>query len=210
MAKKSTRKSRKKAVKRKKTAKKTKKKTSRPSRARASKKRPTSAKKPTSKKKPTSRTSARAAAKSSRKKGAKSTGRARPGAPENFLGLQVQHVDFLTYKADQVKKFYGEVLGFDVDQRDADLSYLTVHTSASSSLGFMPPHPQMAGEQPPPREPTLYFLVKNVDEVYAKLIAKGVAFMGPPQEMPWGDRVITTTDPEGRTVMIASRRGTSS
>ncbi len=29
--------------------------------------------------------------------------------------------------------------------------------------------------------------------------------MGPPQEMPWGYRVVTTTDPEGRTIMLASK-----
>ncbi len=40
---------------------------------------------------------------------------------------------------------------------------------------------------------------------YAQLIAKGAAFMGPPQEMPWGYRVVSTTDPEGRSIMLASK-----
>lgn len=126
-----------------------------------------------------------------------------PQAPGS-LGLQSQHVDFMTYKVDQVRKFYGETLGFRAEQRESDLNYLVVETTASSSLGFMPPHPKMTGEQPPPREPTLYFIVKDVDRAYATLMAKGVAFMGPPQEMPWGHRVIITTDPEGRTVMLGS------
>ena len=128
-----------------------------------------------------------------------------PPPVPNPIGLQSQHIDFLTYKVDQVKKFYGDILGFKAEQRESDLNYLVIHTSPLSTLGFMPPHPQMTGEQPPPREPTLYFVVDDVDAIYAQLMAKGVAFMGPPQEMPWGDRVITTTDPEGRTVMLASR-----
>jgi len=122
----------------------------------------------------------------------------------DIIGLRTQHVDFLSYKVEQVRKFYGEVLGFATEKRESSLNYLFVRTTESSSIGFMPPHPEMIGEQPHPREPTLYFLVEDVDHAYAILMAKGVAFMGPPQEMPWGDRVITTTDPEGRTVMLGS------
>ncbi len=122
----------------------------------------------------------------------------------DIIGLRSQHVDFLSYKMDQVRKFYGEVLGFATEKRESSLNYLFVETTESSSIGFMPPHPQMIGEQPPPREPTLYFLVKDVDQAYAILMAKGVAFMGPPQEMPWGHRVITTSDPEGRTIMLGT------
>ncbi len=130
----------------------------------------------------------------------------RAGASEfpNNINLVNQHIDFLTYKLEQARKFYGDVLGFRTEQQDPNLNYLVVHVTPESSLGFMPPHPQMKGDQPPPREPTLYFVVKDVDKVFANLVTKGVAFMGPPQEMPWGHRVITTTDPEGRTVMLGS------
>lgn len=123
---------------------------------------------------------------------------------QDIIGLRAQHVDFLSYKVDQVRKFYGDILGFTTEQRESSLNYLIVHTTSTSSIGFMPPHPQMTGDQPPPREPTLYFLVEDVDRVFATLIARGVAFMGPPQDMPWGHRVVVTTDPEGRTVMLGS------
>lgn len=126
------------------------------------------------------------------------------GKPQNLLGLHTQHVDFLSYKVDQMRKFYGDVLGFPTEQRESSLNYLIVHTTSSSSIGFMPPHPQMTGDQPPPREPTLYFVVADIDHVFADLVARGVAFMGPPQEMPWGHRVVVTSDPEGRTVMLGS------
>ena len=45
----------------------------------------------------------------------------------------------------------------------------------------------------------------NVDRVYTLLAAKGIGFAGPPQVMPWGDRIVTTTDLEGRTVMLATK-----
>ncbi|TDI34415.1 MAG: hypothetical protein E2P02_30190 [Acidobacteria bacterium] len=122
------------------------------------------------------------------------------------LAIASQHIDFMTYKVDQLKKFYEGILELPTETSDEEgLNYLLVRTSPGSTMGFMPPHPDMRGEQPQPREPTLYFEVKDVDRAYAQLIAKGAAFAGPPVEMPWGDRVVTTTDPEGRTVMLASK-----
>jgi predicted enzyme related to lactoylglutathione lyase len=122
----------------------------------------------------------------------------------NSIGLTSQHLDFLTLRLDQVKRFYTDILGFRSFRHEPKLNYLFIRTTGGSSLGFMPPNPQMLGEQPPPKEATLYFMVENVDRVYTALVAKGLGFLGPPQEMPWGHRVITTTDPEGRTVMLAS------
>lgn len=122
------------------------------------------------------------------------------------LAIRGQHVDFLSYKVEQVRKFYEDVLELKTEVRDTEgLNYLFVKTSSNSSIGFMPPHPEMRGEQPLPREPTLYFYVANVDRAHALLGAKGVGFAGPPQDMPWGDRIVTTTDPEGRTVMLATK-----
>ena len=122
------------------------------------------------------------------------------------LAIASQHIDFMTYKVDQLKKFYEGILELPTETSDEEgLNYLLVRTSPGSTMGFMPPHPDMRGERPQPREPTLYFEVKDVDRAYAQLIAKGAAFAGPPVEMPWGDRVVTTTDPEGRTVMLASK-----
>jgi predicted enzyme related to lactoylglutathione lyase len=135
-----------------------------------------------------------------------------PGARESRakgaspLRIRTQHIDFMTYKSSQLRKFYSEVLELPAETREVDgLDYLLVKTSASSSIGFMPPHPDMRSDQPAPREPSLYFLVDDIDRVYRHLSAKGVGFSGPPETMPWGHRVLTTTDPEGRTVMFAAR-----
>lgn len=165
----------------------------------AAAKKKAAAKKAPSKKKTTKARTAR-----SKKKAA---GRKRPSkSSKRALGIKSQHVDFLSYKVDQVRKFYEEMLELPAETRDTEgLNYLVVTTSGTSSLGFMPPHPEMRSEQPLPREPTLYFLVDDLDAVYAKLLAKGVGLLGPPQEMPWGHRVLTTMDPEGRMIMFGER-----
>jgi predicted enzyme related to lactoylglutathione lyase len=122
------------------------------------------------------------------------------------LGIGTLHVDFLTYKSTQVEKFYREFLELKTEFSDMDgIDYLRVKTSSTSSIGFMPPHPDMRGEQPAPREPALYFMVEDVDRAYQYLLGKGAAFVRPPETMPWGHRVLVTTDPEGRTVMIAGK-----
>ncbi|MGH9322344.1 MAG: VOC family protein [Vicinamibacteria bacterium] len=158
-----------------------------------------------------------------KKKARKNVARPKPAAKKNApkpaprpsakrstpLGISSQHVDFLTYKGTQLQKFYGELLGLRLELRDMDgVEYLVVHTSSSSSLGFMPPHPDIRGEQPAPREPALYFMVDDVDRAYVYLLSKGAHFVRPPETMPWGHRVLTTTDPEGRTVMFAGEAET--
>lgn len=116
-------------------------------------------------------------------------------------GVTVQHMDYCTRSLEEVKRFYTEKLGFSRFQFDPRFNYLAIETGPSSSLGFMPPMPGMP--EMSPREPTIYLMVKDVDAAYERLVARGVAFDGPPQDMPWGHRVIKVCDPEGRMVMLA-------
>ena len=150
-----------------------------------------------------SRKSKTAAARRPVRRAAKSPGR--PGRSVAPLAISSQHIDYLTYKSSQLQKFYGELLELPTEYRDMDgLNYLVVRTSSTSSLGFMPPHPEMREGGATPREPGLYFMVGDVDRAYEQLLAKGFRFTRPPETMPWGHRVLTTTDPEGRTVMLAT------
>ena len=125
-----------------------------------------------------------------------------PLAVPNAMGLMVAHVDFTTHNFDEVRRFYTQQMGFTRFDFDPDNHYLTVHTTNSSSLGFAPPPPGYNLPQPP-REPTLYFMVKDIHEAYRKLMARGVSFEAPPETMPWGHRVVRTRDPEGRAIWIA-------
>ena len=121
----------------------------------------------------------------------------------------MQHMDYTTHNLDALKRFYVDALGFSEFNHDPQFQYLWIQTGHSSSLGFMPPMPGM-GEPSPAKEPTLYFLVADVDKAYATLAAKGVHFEGPPADMPWGHRVVSTVDPEGRRVMLATRKAMTS
>lgn len=132
-----------------------------------------------------------------------------PPAPPSGIGFMTQHMDYTTHNIESLKRFYVETLGFAEANHDPQFQYLWIRTGHSSSLGFMPPMPGM-GEPSPAKEPTLYFLVADVDKAYATLAAKGVHFEGPPADMPWGHRVVSTVDPEGRRVMLATRKSMNS
>jgi predicted enzyme related to lactoylglutathione lyase len=169
----------------------------------ASKKRPASKKRSASSKRPVSR--ARAS-----KPAARRSAPARQAAPPSIpsgIGMRSHHFDYTTHDIDAVKRFYVDLLGFKNHEHDPQFNYLWVQTGNTSSLGFMPPMQGM-GEMSPPKEPTLYFMVDDVDRAYANLSAKGMMFEGPPADMAWGHRVVRTTDPEGRPVMLATRKQT--
>src|SRR5258706_13910953 len=151
----------------------------------------------------------RPAAKKAAKRPAKSPARQAqpkaPPSPPSGIGLLSQHMDYTTHRLADVKRFYTDLLGFRRFEQDPQMNYLYVQTGNSSSVGFRPPMQGM-GEPSPAKEPTLYFMVKDVDRAYTDLSAKGVQFEGPPADMPWGHRVVRTIDPEGRTVMLATAK----
>lgn len=127
---------------------------------------------------------------------------AAPPSP-SAIGAVTHHFDYTTHDPEGIKRFYTQILGFKKFNHDSNFNYLWVETGHTSSLGFMPPRAGM-GEPSPAKEPSLYFIVKNVDRAYADLSSKGVMFEGPPADMPWGHRVVRTSDPEGRTVLLAT------
>jgi predicted enzyme related to lactoylglutathione lyase len=127
--------------------------------------------------------------------------RTAPPPVPNAMGLESLHVDYTSLNLEEVRRFYTQQLGFTKFTWDPQWGYLWVQTSNGSSLGFMPP---VQGAPPMlPREPNLYFLVADVDEAYRKLQTRGVSFEGPPEDKPWGHRVLITRDPEGRSIWIA-------
>src|SRR5262245_44695919 len=125
------------------------------------------------------------------------------GAFPNAIGFTHQQVSYTTHALEDVKRFYTEVLGFREFQHDPRHEYVRVQTGPSSSLGFMPPVPGPPEQWRPPREPTLYLEVRDVDRAYRELQAKGVTFLQAPADMPWKHRVAILRDPEGRTILLA-------
>jgi predicted enzyme related to lactoylglutathione lyase len=121
------------------------------------------------------------------------------------MGLVTLHMDYTTHNFEEVRRFYTQQLGFTKFEFVPAYNYLTVHTTNGASVGFSPPKP---GGEPPmmPREPILYFMVADVDEAYRKLQTRGVSFEGPPENKPWGHRVLITRDPEGRSIWLAEKK----
>ena len=129
-------------------------------------------------------------------------GAAPPPPIPNAMGLVVSHADYTTHNFEEVRRFYTQQLGFSRFQYDPNFRYLWIQTTHQSSVGFMPPMP--GADMPlPPREPTIYFVVQDIDEAYRKLQARGVSFEAPPETMPWGHRIVRTRDPEGRSIILA-------
>ena len=73
---------------------------------------------------------------------------ARPPIP-NGVGLITFHTDYASHNIDKVKRFYTEQLGFTHFSQDPSFNYLMIHTTHGSSLGFMPPAPEMGPSMPP-------------------------------------------------------------
>lgn len=129
-----------------------------------------------------------------------------PAAAASAIGMLVQHLDYTTQAMDEVRRFYAELLGFKQARYDPQMNYFYVTTGGSSSIGFMPPMEGSPDQWRPPREPALYFMVKDVDAAHRELSKRGVTFDQPPQDMPWGHRVALLKDPEGRRVCLAQQK----
>jgi predicted enzyme related to lactoylglutathione lyase len=130
---------------------------------------------------------------------------ARTATTPNRIGAMVHHVDFTSHDMEGVRRFYTEILGFGRFTHDPSFNYLMVMTGPSSSIGFMPPMPGPPEQWRPPREPSTYFMVKDVDRASADLKAKGVIFEQEATDMPWGHRVAVLRDPEGRMICLAQQ-----
>lgn len=120
------------------------------------------------------------------------------------IGVTHHHADYTSHDVEGVRRFYTEVLGFGNALYIPEHGYLTVFLSPRSSLGFMAPMPGMPPESwSPPGEPNIYLFVEDVDRAYQDLTSRGVSFDQAPADMPWGHRMATLRDPEGRLVCLA-------
>lgn len=141
----------------------------------------------------------RAATKGAQSKSDRSRSEAQP--IPNAMGLLISHVDYTTHNFEEIRRFYTQQLGFTKFQYDSNLRFLSIQTTLNSSLGFRSPSRQQ-NLPLPPREPTLYFMVRDIDEAYRKLQARGVSFEAPP-ETTSDHRMVQTRDPEGRNIILA-------
>ena len=104
--------------------------------------------------------------------------------------------------------FYKDILGMTVRHRAEGYAELAVEGPKFALLERWR-LPALVGESesglPPPgtHEGEVAFLVQDVDEVYARLRSRGVAFVSAPEDRPWGQRTAYFRDPDGHLIELA-------
>jgi catechol 2,3-dioxygenase-like lactoylglutathione lyase family enzyme len=108
-------------------------------------------------------------------------------------------------------KFYTETVGLPVRLRAEGYAELAVEgarfallsrTRVAAHVGDAQAGRPASGTH----EGLVTVLVEDVDRVHRELAGRGVAFLGTPQDRPWGQRTVCFQDPEGHIVELATNR----
>jgi predicted enzyme related to lactoylglutathione lyase len=107
-----------------------------------------------------------------------------------------------TTDLDRLLHFYQQVFGATEVLRvpeEGDLFYLFL-TVGDSELGLVVNDKAASGEQ----RIVLSVEVPDVDDALARIEPAGGTVLGPPNDMPWGQRVAHCTDPDGNKVNLTN------
>lgn len=113
--------------------------------------------------------------------------------------MRLSKLSYLTLWAvqfDQAKKLYKDTLGLPVAEENENF---IMFDTKGSRLAF-----HRLTKAPPLSRSTIevHLEVHDVDEVYSSLKSRGVKFVDPPTNRPWGTRSASFKDPEGYVVEI--------
>jgi predicted enzyme related to lactoylglutathione lyase len=122
------------------------------------------------------------------------------------MRAMITHVKFVsipTTDQDRALAFYTERLGFKVvtDQPFGPQRWIELRVGTSDTrfvLFTMDDGPLPGSRFPGALE------CDNVQKTYDALVAKGVAFLSPPKQEPWGTFAVMQ-DPDGNTFVLSSR-----
>lgn len=118
--------------------------------------------------------------------------------------LQVGGVIIWTERArfPAMRDFYVETLGLRPrSDRDGFVNF-SWGEGASEFRLTISVHERVTGSTTEPLRQMLNLTVEDVQPVYERLSALGVAFSRPPEQEPWGGWVATFADPDGNTVQL--------
>jgi predicted enzyme related to lactoylglutathione lyase len=109
------------------------------------------------------------------------------------VGGLIERVNWLEIKVTDMKSaigFYRDVLGLKIKNEWSN--YVIFDLAGTATLAIM------LGGRKGRKEgaPNIYLAVKDVDEEYGKLKAKGVNFVEPPKKQYWGGYAALFTDPD--------------
>jgi predicted enzyme related to lactoylglutathione lyase len=106
-------------------------------------------------------------------------------------------------------RFYTESLGMIPGFRSDEMRWCQFQTGeASLAIECIEPDAEDAGDgadpedEVGPRFVAVSLQVPDIDEAYQELTAKGVEFLGPPQQMPWGGMLAHFKDPDGNVLTL--------
>ncbi len=105
--------------------------------------------------------------------------------------------------------FYSEKVGLPVRLRAEGYAEFAVEGAklALLSRSRMPElvgHAHLGLPAPGSHEGSVTILVEEVDRVHRDLTARGVKFLAPPQDRPWGQRTTYFEDPDGHLIELAT------
>jgi len=104
--------------------------------------------------------------------------------------------------------FYTEVLGIPVRHRadgyvELDVEGPKFALLARWRLPALVGISESGSPSPGTHEGEVAFLVEDVDAMYARLCSRGVVFVGPPEDRPYGQRTAYFRDPDGHLIELA-------
>ena len=100
--------------------------------------------------------------------------------------------------------FYSDTLGIPLASRSDDFGWAQLDTGAAQlALERVPPD-EPEGEQLVGRFVGASLAVDDLEACYARLCARGVEFVAPPERMPWGGSLAHFRDPDGNVLTLVS------
>jgi catechol 2,3-dioxygenase-like lactoylglutathione lyase family enzyme len=118
-----------------------------------------------------------------------------------MAGLEFNHAMVYVTELGRSLDFYRDVLGFQVIETYPNAYARLKSPSGTTSIAL---HVLDEGTRldTAAEGMRLYFEIETLDAFCAVLVAKGVAFKQPPQDMPWGWRHAYLHDPDGHEISL--------
>lgn len=114
--------------------------------------------------------------------------------------------DITTDRPDESRKFYTEVLGFqvamDMPMKTGRITTLVSPSNPTAQISLL----SELGSGSGPGEPTLTIEVADVDATHAKAVAAGAKIVYPLTTEPWGVRRFFLADPDGTLINVMAHR----
>jgi catechol 2,3-dioxygenase-like lactoylglutathione lyase family enzyme len=107
--------------------------------------------------------------------------------------------DITCKRIHESRKFYTEVLGFDVAM---DMDWVVTLASPSNPTAQIA-RVQETGSEP---QPNMTIEVDDVDAVHSKAVGLGLKVVCPLTDEPWGVRRFFVTDPNGVVINVMSHK----